>query len=347
MASTPHIKINPTKILIIQFKYLGDAVFITPALQALRTQFPSAELHILVDEAAAPLFKDTKWITSVWVLPRSRARSKFLESWPTIKSLRHIQFDLSIDFVGNDRGAILSLLIGAKFRLAPSEEKNNFFRKLAYSKTIAASTLPMSWIKRHLYFLNMTLNTPRSFHFDMNISPNPNYRNKAKKILSQHKIICHVGTSQPKKEWPIEHWLSLYCLAKQAGYQLAFSSGPSKREQDILNQLRGRNKELFCLPPIKDLGVYLSILSQAKVLICGDTGPLHFASALGVKVIGLFGTADSVLRAAPIYKNHELLLGKLCQCVNEQSKYTTCQSKVSCMSSINPVDVFRLLKKVY
>jgi len=83
MASTPHIKINPTKILIIQFKYLGDAVFITPALQALRTQFPSAELHILVDEAAAPLFKDTKWITSVWVLPRSRVRSKFLESWPT------------------------------------------------------------------------------------------------------------------------------------------------------------------------------------------------------------------------------------------------------------------------
>ena len=346
MALTPYIKINPTKILIIQFKYLGDAVFITPALQALRAQFPYAELHLLVDEATAPLFKNTQWITKLWVLSRSRGRSKFLESWPIIKSLRHSKFDLSIDFVGNDRGAILSLFIGAKLRIAPNE-KNNFFRKLAYSRTVEASTLPMSWIKRHLYFLHAILNTSRSLHFDMNISPNFRFRDKAKKILSQHKIICHVGTSQPKKEWPIDHWLSLDHLAKQAGYQLAFSSGPGKREQDILKELRGRNTELFCLPPIKDLGLYLSVLSQAKVLICGDTGPLHFASALGIKVIGLFGTADSVLRAAPIYKNHESLLGRRCQCLNEQSNYPTCQSKMSCMSSINPADVFRLLKKVY
>ena len=124
MTSNTYIKINPSKILIVQFKYLGDAVFITPALQALRAQYPSAKLHILVDEATAPLFNDTKWITKVWVLPVSRGRVKFFESWPTIKFLRHYKFDLSIDFVGNDRGAILSLLIGAKLRAAPNEKKN-------------------------------------------------------------------------------------------------------------------------------------------------------------------------------------------------------------------------------
>ena len=45
MTSNTHIKINPTKILIIQFKYLGDAVLLTPALQALRHEFPQSEIH--------------------------------------------------------------------------------------------------------------------------------------------------------------------------------------------------------------------------------------------------------------------------------------------------------------
>ena len=347
MTANACINISPNKILIIQFKYLGDAVFITPALQALHAQYPSAELHILVDEESAILFRDSKWIHSIWILPRSRGQVKFFELWPTIKSLRQCNFDLSIDFVGNDRGSILSLLIGAKLRIAPAENSNNFFRKMVYSKTIPVQALPVSWVKRHLYFLNFFLNTPSFLNFKMSILSDPAYIKQAKKILGQYKIICHIGTSQPKKEWPIYEWLEFYRLSNNAGFKLAFSSGPNQREQNILSQLRAHNSSLFCLPPIKDLGLYLGILNQAKVVISGDTGPLHFASALGIKVIGLFGTADSVLRAAPIYKDYESLLAKPCQCVNEQSKYATCQSKISCMSSIKPVDVFKLLKKIY
>ena len=36
------------KILAIQFQYLGDVIFLLPALKALKLKFPKAELHVLV-----------------------------------------------------------------------------------------------------------------------------------------------------------------------------------------------------------------------------------------------------------------------------------------------------------
>ena len=93
--------------------------------------------------------------------------------------------------------------------------------------------------------------------------------------------------------------------------------------------------------------MYLSVLNQAKLVISGDTGPLHFAAGLGVKVIGLFGTADSVRHAAPIYAHNELVMSSPCTCINEQSQFVTCQSPSPCMNSISAEQVFELLKQRY
>ena len=60
------------KILAIQFKYLGDAVFMTPALQAIHLKYPDAEIHILVAEEVAPIFEHLAIIKKVWPLPRTR-----------------------------------------------------------------------------------------------------------------------------------------------------------------------------------------------------------------------------------------------------------------------------------
>ena len=109
--------VSKTKILAIKFKYLGDVVVVVPALRALRDQWPDAELHALVAEDAAPLLRHLPWLDKVWALPRTRGQARLAESWPIIRALRREKFDRSVDFVGNDRGAILSRLIGARERL--------------------------------------------------------------------------------------------------------------------------------------------------------------------------------------------------------------------------------------
>ena len=152
-------KTKTQKILVIQFKYLGDAVFITPALQALHRQHPTAELHILVASEVAPIFKHFPAIKKVWALPRERGKAKLRESLPFVLSLRKEKFDLSIDFVGNDRGGILSLLVGAKSRFSAIERNPTFLQKLAYTNTVKTALLPVSWVKRHLKMLSLLMGT--------------------------------------------------------------------------------------------------------------------------------------------------------------------------------------------
>ena len=70
------------KILVIQFKYLGDAVFITPALQAIQLKNPEAEIHLLVAKEVAPIFEHIDFIKKIWALPRTRGKAKVLQALP-------------------------------------------------------------------------------------------------------------------------------------------------------------------------------------------------------------------------------------------------------------------------
>lgn len=335
------------KILVIHFKYLGDAVFITPALQAIHQRHPNAEIHILVATEVAPIFEQLPFIKKVWPLPRTRGKAKLTESLPFVRALRQEKFELSIDFVGNDRGGILSFLVAAKSRLSATEHEPTFLQKLAYTNTVQTSLLPTSWVKRHLKMLSLLMGTSKTTAPQMLIIANPLLALQAKQLLQDHPVICHLGTSQQKKEWPIARWIEFYQLATKAGYKMAFSAGPNEREKNLITVLKKSVPEAFELPPVNDLAVYLSLLNQAKLVISGDTGPLHFAAGLGVKVIGLFGTADSVRHAAPIYKDNELAMSTPCTCTNERSQFVTCQSPSPCMSSISAQQVFERLKERY
>jgi ADP-heptose:LPS heptosyltransferase len=237
--------------------------------------------------------------------------------------------------------------VGAKSRLSAIEHKPSFLQKLSYTNTVQIALLPISWVKRHLKMLNILIGTPETPAPQMLIVANPLLETQAKQILQDHSIICHLGTSQEKKEWPITRWVEFYQLASKAGYKLAFSAGTNERERNLIKELKKTVPDAFELPPINELETYLSVLNQAKVVISGDTGPLHFSAGLGVKVIGLFGTEDAVRHAAPIYEDYELAISTPCACQGERSQFVTCQSPSPCMYSISAQQVFERLKERY
>ena len=111
------------KILAIQFRYLGDAALMTPALRAIREHFPGSTLHLLVAEEIVPLLQHLPGLARVWAFPRRRGRAKPTLSWPVIRALRQEHFDRSVEFGGNDRGAIVSLLTKPE----PAERLDRFY----------------------------------------------------------------------------------------------------------------------------------------------------------------------------------------------------------------------------
>ena len=78
------LNLQLVKILAIQFRYLGDAVLMTPALWAIKEHFAGVALHVVVAQEIVPVLQHLPWIEHVWGLPRKRGHKTLLKSWPVI-----------------------------------------------------------------------------------------------------------------------------------------------------------------------------------------------------------------------------------------------------------------------
>ena len=331
---------RPEKILALQFKYFGDAVLLTPALRALRENFPEAELHLLVAEETAPLFQPLPWLDQVWPMPRRRGRASIDEVWPLLYALRRERFDRSVDFASNDRGAILSFVIGAKRRLGWAERGGFFGRKFFYNDRVAPEkNLPHESVRLAQLLSGWQIPLPRSLESE--IRADPALAEAAKKILPDERaVICHVASSQPKKEWPLAHWAKLHRLATAAGMKMVFTTARGEREAALMVELKKLAPEALILQQISELPLFLAVLSRAAVFISGDTGPLHFAAGLGVPTISLFGPTPPT-RWAPIGEKHLALTGGICGC---DGNLFACASQTHCLAQISPESVFAALQ---
>ena len=326
------------KILAIQFQYLGDAVFMTPALQEIKNFYRNAELHVLVANEILPILKYVNFIDKLWGANRIRGRLNIINQLPLIFNLRKERFDRIVDFGGNDRGAFYSFLIGSKIRLGIINKPRNVIHKICYNQKVLASELPAPYIDKYIYILKSW--GIKQNQFSVKIAFNKKLIFDAKAKLNNKKILCHITTSQPKKEWPLKYWFEFYKIAQEKNYSLIFTSGATPREINILENLKKYDRNIHILYPTDNLELFIAIISQAECLISSDTGPLHFASALGLKTIGLFGIHGSVLQAAPNYNNKNKILSSPCKCTGQLEHFNTCKSNESCMSAILPRDVF-------
>jgi lipopolysaccharide heptosyltransferase III len=163
----------------------------------------------------------------------------------------------------------------------------------------------------------------------------------AKKILSvERAVVCHVASSQPKKEWPLVYWAKLLQLAAGAGFPVVFTTARGEREQALMTELKKLAPKAEILPPVPELPLFLAVLARAGVFISGDTGPLHFAAGLGVPTISLFGPS-SPAQWAPIGGRHQFLTGDPCPC---DGNLSVCQNASHCLAAISPVQVFVCLQ---
>lgn len=328
------MKMRP-KLLAILFKYLGDVVVTTPALRALRRAFPDSELHVLVPEEAAPLLKGVGWLDRIWAFPRVRGRLNLGASLPMIRQLRREAYAASVDFAGNDRGALLSLLIGARRRVGVLSPQGFYLRSKCYTDTVEAFDTT-----RHESLRAWAVTAPLDVPFPQDMTPeiaaDSALAQAASEALGDTQVLCYVTSSQPKREWPIDHWLQFAALARALGPRMAFTGGSSPREKEVLATLAARKTGVVILPAPEPLELLLAVLAQARLFVTGDTGPLHFAAALGVPTLSVFGPTSS-MRWAPLGARHRSIQGGLCPCSGHSA---LCVAPNPCLGQITPERVY-------
>jgi heptosyltransferase-3 len=331
------------KILAIKFKLLGDVAVWVPALRALREHWPEAELHALVRQEAAPALQNLPWLDRVWAFPRSFRRGAWRRGLGLVRQLRGERFDRSIDFEGNDRGAFLSRLVGAPIRLGSRADHGFLGRRLCYTECVEKAPNGVHEVVRDLKTLEpWGIGAPSSLFHETR--PDARFEGQARALVPEPgTILAHLSTSQPKKEWPLEHWVSLAQRAQAKGWPMVFSSGVSERERQKLSELRRLKADVNILDAPLDLPGFIAVLARAAVFISGDTGPLHLAAGLGVPCLGLFGPSH-LKQWLPLNPCCLGLDGGPCAC---DGRVAECQKPVPCMASISVETVWERVISLY
>ena len=203
------------KILLVRLREIGDVVFTTPAVHALRSHFPGARLTYLVEPAAAPVVAHNEHIDELLTVPRTRGVAGFAADVALGRRLRARHFDLAIDFHGGPRASLLTWLSGAARRIGYDVPG----RAWMYTDRVAR---PRELRRRHSVENQWDLLTPLGIAapdraaspVEMRVDPaaaaSVDARLRAAGLTHEHQlIVMHVSAGNPFRRWPLDHFVAV------------------------------------------------------------------------------------------------------------------------------------------
>jgi predicted lipopolysaccharide heptosyltransferase III len=290
-------------ILLIRLRLIGDVVFTTPAIAALRRHFPAARLTYLVERTAEPVVRHNPHLDCVIVAERPRGLQRFSYDASLARRLRHERFDLVIDFHGGPRSALLTRATGAARRIGYAIPG----RSWAYTETVpwSRSLLP----PRHSVLNQWDLLQPLGIAPPRSGTPpvempvdDAALKSVARRIFEAGVpedgvvIVLHVSAGNPFRRWPASHFAAAAAALARAGERrrIIITSGPSEREaaDAVAREAQARagaasGRIVRCGE--LDLAELRAVCERAALFIGGDSGPLHVAATSRVPIVALFG----------------------------------------------------------
>ena len=329
------------KILTVQFKSLGDTVVSIPTLAAIRQRFPDCELHAVVPEASAPLLRHHPAVNRVWGVPRAPGKAQFRVYWPIIRQLRAEKFDRCVDLGGNDRSAIVMFLSGARERLGALHDQGFLGKRWLFTHPVAALPEDRHESLRLLHTVSPWNILPPE-KIEINIYTDPALASPLQRDPAKRTVICNTGAASPKKQWPIAHWAKFHQLATARGYDLIYLRGVSPFEEQVTRQLETLVPGAKILPKLA-LPQLLAAIKSADAAISNDTGPMHFATGLGVKTVAIFGPSLHK-RWYPAGAGSRVLVAENCECIWGTF---VCRRPNHCLAEITPAAVLENLESLF
>jgi len=298
------------KILVIKLRHIGDVLLTVPVFRALRENFPNAHISALVNSGTDDVLIGNSLIDEILVFKRSIKKQnpikRFVMELSFLRGIRTKCFDMTINLTEGDRGALVSFISGAKYRIAQDPGRSGFG-----GKRYLYTHLAENGIDKHMVLRN--LNIVRNFGIDtdnltVDIFVPAEAREFVKKILHENRLNENTKIVQihPTSRWLFKCWKDEYMaevihwLVKN-GVNVIITSSHDKKEMDkakkILSLLpanishyKSRIIDLCGKTTIKQLAA----ISETSDLFLGvDTAPTHIAAAVGTPVIALFGTGEN------------------------------------------------------
>jgi ADP-heptose:LPS heptosyltransferase len=124
---------------------------------------------------------------------------------------------------------------------------------------------------------------------------------------TRHAVVIHPGAAHPSRRWPAERFAAVARWALAEGHDVVVTGS---REELVLARDVARSARLpetAVLAGRTDLPSLSALVAQARLVVCGDTGVAHLASAHGTPSVVLFGPVSPVEWGPPSAGPHTVI----------------------------------------
>jgi heptosyltransferase-1 len=324
-------------LLVVRLSAMGDIVHTLPAAVALREAFPHATLGWLIEERWAELLCTLRY-------PRAGRRSaerplvdrvhtvnltewrRALLSFNTIQQvavalseLRGVEYDAVIDFQGAIRSALLARWSGAPIVYGDAQPRENA-ASMFYTREVETNGPHV--VERALELARSVIGPAAIATGTSGNGTRPTVElpvdfDAEKKIASltanmNSFAILNPGAGWGAKQWPAERYGAVAKDLARDGIRSLINFGPGEQTlaAAVETASEGAATKISC-----SIAELISLTRRARIMIGGDTGPMHLAAALKIPVVaifgptnparnGPFGTRSIVLRSASSLTDH-------------------------------------------
>jgi lipopolysaccharide heptosyltransferase I len=327
------------RILIVRLGSLGDIVHALPAAAALRQHFRDAQIDWLVEARHASVLELVPIIDRRVIVNRGSQASAG-DAGPTpgvVETIRHLRtrgYDIAVDLQGLIKSALFARLSGA--RRVVGFDRRSLREPLAavfYSETYAVGA-------SHVVDKNLGLvsalgieSTLRRFPIDVPASPAAVAVQQDLGRVGSYAMI-NPGAAWPNKRWPAGRFGAVAAWLRER-HALPSVVVWGAGERDLAERVSEASGGAARIAPPTGIGDLLAIAQGARLVVSGDTGPLHLAAAVGAPIVGLFGPTDPMRNGPWDAADISLSRFHVCGCHYRRR----CRRRRPCLEDISIGDV--------
>lgn len=305
------------KILLIQLGDIGDVVWTTPSIWAVKNSFPGSKVSVLVKEGFGGLLEADPSIEQVFEVKHYSGSllKQVVSQLSFLKNIRAQHFDLVVDLRLGDRGAFMTFATGAPHRITMHHPEGvPFWRNYLFTHGVVPDN-PIH--KRGA--TDQSLRILRKLGIDSDdIVPKlwiaDSVKRRVEEILAREKvdrlkpwITVNPFSRWPYKEWGNHKWVEiLNWLCKEFSIQIIFVGSTEERPkaEEIIRQVKSRR--VFNFAGLTTLSELAGLLSLSRLHIGVDSAAPHIAAATGTPTITIYGPS-SWQDWAPLGKHHYVI----------------------------------------
>ncbi len=348
MSAAPAIasEAAPARVLLLRLSSIGDVVHAIPAFQALRDALPEAEIGWAVERMAAPLVRRLPGLDHVHELDVQQWRGALLRpaTWraarAALAAIKARNYDVAIDLQGLWKSAALARLSGARtLGLATSDLRERGVRHLYHAQAkpagahahvtdrgmrLAQAAWPgISGVARW-----PTMSTPQDGHAA---------EQGLARLGTGRPVLIHSAANWSSKQYPDASWAAVgQGIHDATGHPVIWLWGPGEEARALrLAEVAGPGNHACFATELPELA---ALIGHARVLVGGDSAPLHLAVACGTPVVALFGPTDPA-RLGPLDPADRVVVRRL-ECSHCHRR--TCPLGTNeCLTTIGPDEIVR------